>query len=44
MKTRSIVSVLMIITLASGTAVAQISLSGEFRPRTEYSHGYGTLS
>ncbi len=34
----------LFIALASGTAMAQISLSGEFRPRTEYSHGYGTLS
>lgn len=23
---------------------AQFSLTGEFRPRTEYSHGYGTLA
>lgn len=25
-------------------AVAQFTLSGEFRPRSEYSHGYGTLA
>ena len=25
-------------------AIAQFSLSGEFRPRTEYSHGYATLA
>jgi len=30
--------------LLSGVSVAQFSLSGEFRPRTEISHGYSTLA
>jgi hypothetical protein len=30
--------------LISGVSVAQLSLSGEFRPRTEISHGYATLA
>ena len=30
--------------LAGLNVFAQFKLSGEFRPRTELSHGYGTLS
>lgn len=28
----------------AGAVMAQFTLSGEFRPRAEYSHGYGTLA
>jgi hypothetical protein len=36
---------LLIITSLTGTTLrAQFNLAGEFRPRTEYSHGYGTLA
>ena len=34
----------LVLGFSFGSAMAQVSLSGEFRPRTEYSHGYGTLS
>jgi hypothetical protein len=34
----------MICLLAGSQVKAQLSLSGEFRPRTEYSHGYATLA
>lgn len=37
------VSVIVLFTLISGTH-AQFTLSGEFRPRAELSHGYGTLA
>lgn len=30
--------------IISATAAAQFTLSGEFRPRSEYSHGYATLA
>lgn len=42
MKRRAIVIVCCLI--LTGTIQAQFSLSGEFRPRAEYSHGYKTLA
>ncbi len=37
--------ILLVFCLAlAGNLEAQFSLSGEFRPRTEYSHGYSTLA
>jgi hypothetical protein len=37
-------SLLILFTIASSVAYAQFNLSGEFRPRTEYSHGYKALA
>jgi hypothetical protein len=37
-------SVSIIFLLLASQVKAQFSLSGEFRPRTEYSHGFGTLA
>lgn len=46
MKKRSILNglLLLVIILFSNQLFAQFELSGEFRPRTEYRHGYKTLS
>lgn len=37
------VTVLVVAMLATFNSFAQFSLDGEFRPRTEYRHGFGTL-
>jgi hypothetical protein len=42
MKRKLFISLIAILT--SSLAQAQFGLSGEVRPRTEYSHGYGTLA
>ncbi|MBC35126.1 MAG: hypothetical protein CL663_03665 [Bacteroidetes bacterium] len=36
--------ILIVVVLFSSELFAQLSLTGEFRPRTEYRHGYKTLS
>ena len=41
-KTISIITFLLIFISVEG--FAQFSLSGEIRPRSEYSHGYGSLA
>lgn len=38
------IGIVILCLFAGSQANAQFSLSGEFRPRTEYSHGYATLA
>lgn len=40
MKTRLTIAFLLLMSI---NAIAQFTIDGEFRPRTEYRHGYGTL-
>lgn len=41
---RSIILTLILLAAAACHVVAQVTFSGELRPRTEYSHGFGTLA
>jgi len=41
---RRIVSLLFAMAFITNNSIAQFSLSGEFRPRSEYSHGYKSLA
>lgn len=43
MKTNIIITALLAGTILAGTAKAQFSMSGEFRPRAEYRHGFQSL-
>ena len=43
-KNMKLVFTLTVLVLLAGTTTAQLTLTGEFRPRTEYLHGYKTLS
>ncbi|WP_346854448.1 alginate export family protein [uncultured Draconibacterium sp.] len=44
MKTLKYISLIVLATCFAQFAKAQFTLSGEFRPRTEFSHGYKTLA
>ena len=44
MKSLKYLSLLTIGLLVANIATAQFSLTGEFRPRTEFNHGYKTLA
>ena len=44
MKTLKYIILAVIVMAISETVTAQFSLSGEFRPRTEFSHGYKSLA
>lgn len=44
MKTFSIRILTLLLLLCGGTAKAQFTLSGEYRPRAEYRHGYRSLA
>jgi len=44
MKKKIILSVVALLAMAASPVYAQFSLNGEFRPRTEISHGYKTLA
>lgn len=44
MKKKQVVLLTVVLILAAMNVLAQFQLSGEFRPRTELSHGYGTLA
>lgn len=44
MKKRIILSVVALVAMAASPGYAQFSLDGEFRPRTEVSHGYKALA
>lgn len=43
MKTLNVIMVFSLVSLVQET-IAQITISGEFRPRTEYRHGFGSLA
>lgn len=43
MKTNIIITALLAGTILAGTAKAQFSMSGEYRPRAEYRHGFQSL-
>jgi len=44
MEKKYLIRVLFYLTMISSTANAQFTLSGQYRPRTEYRHGFGSLA